>query len=281
MVKAKLLIDGKEINVLWFTFEFSQGTDRSGRPSQRPIFVGLKLIVETRKDLNLAEWSFAPNQTKQLELHIYPVILGGRTRKLYFYDSHLVNWNNNFTSTGNQPMSETLHISSAGVEDSNSEGVYSAYWRETFKDDNVEATVVEEPTPSITNINQIHPETKETLKETTYTESVALTAQIENQESNSATITITKEDGTEFENGQKELTFEETITEDGTIELTSLEIEEQWQDFKTADIDKLVAKINHNGYQKKSSTLKVVPPPKVLVNFKQEMDIKEIMVSIG
>jgi len=137
LVKAKLIIDGIEVNVLWFTFGFNQGADYSGRPSQRPVFVGLKLIIETRKDLNLAEWSFAPNQTKQIELHIYPVILGGRTRKLYFYDCHLVNWKNAFSSTGSNPMSETLEITCAGVEDSTSEAVYSAYWRETYKEDNV------------------------------------------------------------------------------------------------------------------------------------------------
>jgi len=143
MVKAKLIIDGKEINGLWFTFGFNQGADRSGRPSQRPVFVGLKLIIETRKDLNLAEWSFAPNQTKQIELHIYPVIMGGKTRKLYFYDCHLVNWKNSFSSTGSNPMSETLDITCAGVEDSTSTGVYSAYWRETFKEDNVAPTTLD------------------------------------------------------------------------------------------------------------------------------------------
>lgn len=136
MVKAKLIIDGKEINVLWFTFGFHQGADYTGRPSQKPIFVGLKLIIETRKDLNLADWSFAPNQTKQIELHIYPVVIGGKTRKLYFYDCHLVGWKNAFSSTGSNPMSETLEITAAGVEDSNSNGVYSAYWRETYKEDN-------------------------------------------------------------------------------------------------------------------------------------------------
>ncbi|SEA53039.1 zinc metalloprotease, partial [Bizionia paragorgiae] len=120
----------------------------------------------------------------------------------------------------------------------------------------------------ISNINWIHPETKETLQETTYTENVALTAQIENQESSSAKITITKEDGTEFENGQTELAFEEEINEDGTIELSALEIKQQWEEFKTADIDKLVAKIDHNGYQKKSSVLQVIPPPKVIVDFR-------------
>ncbi len=151
-VKAKLIIDEKEINVLLFSFGFNQGTDSNGKPTIKPVFVGLKLIIETRKDLNLADWSFAPNQTKQLELHIYPVILGGKTRKLYFYDCHLLHWENHFASSGNRPMSETLHISAAGVKDSNSTAEYSAYWRTTFSQQKVEATVVnneEEQIPKI------------------------------------------------------------------------------------------------------------------------------------
>ena len=148
-VKAKLIIDDKEINILWFTFGFNQGADISGRPSQRPVFVGLKLIIETRKDLNLADWSFAPNQKKQIELHIYPIIMGGKTRKLYFYDCHLVGWKNDFSSIGSNPMSETLEITCAGVEDSTSSAVYSAYWRETFKEDNVEATTLKEIEPKL------------------------------------------------------------------------------------------------------------------------------------
>ncbi len=141
-VKAKLIIDEKEINVLWFTFGFNQGADATGRPSQKSVFAGLKLIIETRKDLNLADWSFAPNETKQIELHIYPVILGGKTRKLYFYDCHLVNWINDFSSTDNQPMSETLNITAAGVKDSNFSTEYSAYWRTTFTQQEVEPTTI-------------------------------------------------------------------------------------------------------------------------------------------
>ncbi len=152
MVKAKLIIDGKEINVLWFSFGFNQGSDISGRPSQKPIFVGLRLMIETRKDLNLADWSFAPNQKKQLELHIYPVIIGGKTRKLYFYDCHLVGWKNDFSATGSNPMSETLNITCAGVEDSTSQAVYSAYWRETFKENNVEPTVINREEEEISEI---------------------------------------------------------------------------------------------------------------------------------
>ncbi|MDC1162005.1 type VI secretion system tube protein TssD [Tenacibaculum sp.] len=143
MVKAKLVIDGKEINVLWFTYGYRRGADATGRPSPKTVFIGLKLIIEARKDLNLADWSFSPNQTKQIELHIYPVVMGGKTREIYFYDCHLVNWENVFSATGTNPMSETLEITSAGIKDSNSMSEYSAYWRTTYPAQDVEPTVLE------------------------------------------------------------------------------------------------------------------------------------------
>ncbi|MDO6759145.1 type VI secretion system tube protein TssD [Tamlana sp. 2_MG-2023] len=144
MIKAKLLIDGKEINVLGFTFGFNQKADYNGRPNQKPVFIGLNLTIETRKDLNLAEWSFAPNETKQIELHILPVILGTKTRKIKIFDCHLVNWKNDFSSNGNQPMTETLEITAAGFEDSNSSGIYSASWRTTFPRESPESITREE-----------------------------------------------------------------------------------------------------------------------------------------
>ncbi len=143
-VKARLLIDELEVNVLNFSFGFDQGSDSVGRPNQKPIFWGLNLTIETRKDLNLADWAIASNDIKQLELHIYPVILGGKTRKINFIDCHLLNWENNFSSTGNEPLAETLRISSAGLKDSNSAAEYSAYWRTTMPDSDVEETVLEE-----------------------------------------------------------------------------------------------------------------------------------------
>ncbi|PZW36963.1 hypothetical protein LX95_02912 [Mesonia algae] len=76
--------------------------------------------------------------------------MGGKTRKLYFYDCHLVGWKNDFSATGSNPMSETLEITCAGVEGSTSEAVYSSYWRETFKEDNVVPITREEPEPKLT-----------------------------------------------------------------------------------------------------------------------------------
>ncbi|AUC74921.1 type VI secretion system tube protein TssD [Olleya sp. Bg11-27] len=151
-IKIKLLIDEKEISVLRFSFGFNQSTDISNKPSQKPVFNGLKLTIKTEKDLNLAEWSFASNQTKQLELHIYPIILGAKTRKLYLYDCHLIGWKNDFSATGTHPLRETLIITCAGIKDSNSTEEYSAYWRETFTNDSVTPTAMDNETlPNLIN----------------------------------------------------------------------------------------------------------------------------------
>ncbi len=141
-VKARLLIDELEVNVLSFSFGFNQGADSVGRPTQKPIFLGLNLTIETRKDLNLADWALSLNEIKQLELHIYPVILGGKTRVVKFIDCNLLNWENNFSSTGNEPLAETLRISSAGLKDSNSVAEYSSYWRTTMPGEGAEATTL-------------------------------------------------------------------------------------------------------------------------------------------
>jgi len=95
-----------------------------------------------------------------------------------------------------------------------------------------------------------------------------LVAEIDNHEGGTVKITIEKEDGSEFENGEKQLTFEEAVDDEGKVELTILEIKEQWEEFKKADIDKLIAKVEHNGSSKKSSVLQIIPSPKVIVDFR-------------
>jgi len=249
--------------------------DKNGRPFGKAVFRGIRVVLEAEKDLNLEEWATARNQKKQLELHLIPTVLGGKTHIIHFIDfidAHLVELVTNFTSRGETSMTETLYITCAGVRDGTTGTEYSAYWRRTYFDNipantiNYNQIKIKEPT--ITNINWIDSETKETLKQTTYTENIALTAQIENQEGDTAKITIKKEDGTEFKTGQTELTFEEVIDEQGKVELTTIEIKEQWQDFKTADIDKLIATITHSGTTKKSKPLEIVPPPKVIVDFR-------------
>lgn len=142
-MKAILIIDDIEVNIIVYSLAFSQGSDVTGRPSQKPVFKNLMVTVESRKDLTFYEWMLERNLAKNFEIHIMPTILGGRIRKIYFFDGHLVNHKNNFSSTGNLPLSETLTITAGGYEDSFSSGMYEASWRVSFNEEEGEATTID------------------------------------------------------------------------------------------------------------------------------------------
>lgn len=76
MIKTKLIIDEKEINVLYYNFELKRTSDETGLPTEITVFDRLKLIIEARKDLDLDVWAHTANQTKQLVLHISPATMG-------------------------------------------------------------------------------------------------------------------------------------------------------------------------------------------------------------
>jgi len=148
-VKAKMIIDDEEINALWFSFGYQRHADVNGRPTTKGVFLGLRVAIESRRTLNLAYWAFAPNLTKEIELHISSRFGEGRTRKLKLYDCHLLRWDNRFTANGSQPMHEILHISAGGVKDNNSAVEYSASWRKTFDMDDVEPTTLDQEEPKM------------------------------------------------------------------------------------------------------------------------------------
>lgn len=68
--KVKVFIDEEESNVLRYGLNLSQGSDTTGRPSQKPILHGLSLLLESNNKTDLMQWMVSPNQTKQIELHI-------------------------------------------------------------------------------------------------------------------------------------------------------------------------------------------------------------------
>ncbi len=131
-IQAKFYIDSKELNVLESTFSFRQDSDHIGRPSSKPTYLGLHLIVEAKKEVDFMELTINPNLAKQLELHYLSANFSGKTRKIKFVDSHFVHHTTQYSSDGVTPMTETLFITSGGIIDSNSGTEYSAHWRRTF-----------------------------------------------------------------------------------------------------------------------------------------------------
>jgi len=266
---TKLHIEDKALNVLKFRLAFNQSANNNGYPSSKATGGIWDLAFETQKDDLFLNKFVSKEMINYLKIVITPAQLDTKSKTIELRDVYVVEHQNNFDGVNKDPMKTYVKLSPASMVQ-NGVTIFKKYWKITDPDaiNTAATTISEAPTPSVISIDWIHPETKETIEETSYKDNIALTAQIENPEGDTAQITIVKEDGTEFENGETELTFEETITEDGVVELTALEIKEQWETFKTAEVDKLIAKVNHNGYQKKSGKLKIAPTSKVLVNFR-------------
>ncbi len=142
-IQAKLYLDDKEINVIACNFSYKQETDHTGRPTNKPRYMGMEMVVEVRKDVDFMELTIAPDMKKQLEIHFIPIHLTSKIRKIKLIDSHFVRNTVNYAADGITPITETLFITSAGVKDTNSETEYSATWRTTFAD-NTPVTVREE-----------------------------------------------------------------------------------------------------------------------------------------
>ncbi|WP_370687437.1 type VI secretion system tube protein TssD [Fulvivirga maritima] len=68
----------------------------------------------------------------KLVLEYIPSIAGGKTRKITFYDCHVIFNHQGFKNQSEQPMQETIVITAGGVQDSASAAEYSTYWRKTF-----------------------------------------------------------------------------------------------------------------------------------------------------
>ncbi|PKV53130.1 reprolysin-like metallo-peptidase family M12B [Aquimarina sp. MAR_2010_214] len=268
---AKLYADGQVYNVLQAEHSIIQRSDETGRPISRPFHTGLKAVIEATKDSYFFEKAIHPTQQiQEIILEYTDSMLGSRTRKVRFVDCHVTFDRTDFKANGRESLTETLLITAAGIEDSHSQGKYTTPRRVTeFLSEEIPVTGTETPQTTITRIMWNNDgEQEENITEIKYAQKVSLIAQIENPMGSTAIITIEKEDGTEFENGKTQLSFTEEIAEEGFIEITPFEIQERWEEFKTADIDKLIAKVEHGGVSRESAALQIIPPPKVLVNFR-------------
>jgi len=266
---TKLHINDSELNIIRFSYAFNQKANVTGFPSSKPTGGEWDIAIETQKEDFFLEKMVRSEMVNYVKIVITAAKLDSKSTTVELRDVYVTEHRNNFNGVDSEPMTTFIRLSPASMV-RNGETIFAKYWKITDPNANVTTATAttEEPIPNVISVDWIHPETRETITETKYTEKIALTAQIENPEIDTAKIVITKEDGTEFENGETELTFEEAITEEGTVELTALEIKEQWETFKTTDVDKLVAKIDHNGYQKKSGKLAIAPNVQVIAEFR-------------
>ncbi|PKV52809.1 hypothetical protein ATE84_4936 [Aquimarina sp. MAR_2010_214] len=154
---ARLYADGQVYNVLQTEHSITQPSDETGRPISRPFHTGLKAVIEATKDTYFFEKAIHPTQQiQEIILEYADSMSGSRTRKVRFVDCYVTYDGTDFKANGREPLTETLLITAAGIEDSHSQGKYTTPRRVTaFLNNQVPLTTQEEETEAIkvTNVD--------------------------------------------------------------------------------------------------------------------------------
>ncbi|WP_010520661.1 type VI secretion system tube protein TssD [Aquimarina agarivorans] len=272
MTHAYLYLDDKKYRLLNFNFSFNQRTGINNKPTGITTGGQINITLETSKDVTMFEWTAHHNMQKNGRIELMSRDGMQIDFKLEFANAYATSATNFYTADTSQPMHHTVLIT-PGILRFNGDNdiIFKQTWDDgtAFNEQPKPISSRDNTTPEIKSIQWVNSDTEEqNIKEIGYKENLSLLAAINNPEGNSVTITLEKEDGSEFSEGEKVLTFTETLDDAGIVELTPTEIKEQWEAFKTNDIDKLVAKVTHAEASKKSSALQLKPSPQVIVNFR-------------
>jgi len=272
MINAYLHIDGMKLKLLKFNFNFNQDLGTNNKPVSKSKGGLINVTLESTKDVSMLEWVESNSILKDGRIEVFNNDGTQITFKIDFANAYGTIGDYSFKSFSNEPMSYTITINPGIIRfNGDNSNLFMQSWNPNnpFLAAAAPISSTDDNVPQITSLQWVNSDTEEQdISSISYNENASLLAVIENHESGTATITIEKEDGTEFENGQKQLSFTEAIDENGIVELTPMEIKEQWEEFKTSDMDKLVAKVSHGEAAKTSRPLVITPKPKVLVNFR-------------
>lgn len=130
---TKLLIDGKEIEVLSYQFGFKKNIDKRSKPVSLVSFNGLEIEIESTENTDFEEWMKSEKPKNKIQLQIFYPYLEGGSKIMTFYDCYLVEFQTIFSNNNSQPMKDRLKITSGGVKTPYSEIEYTTSWRKTFE----------------------------------------------------------------------------------------------------------------------------------------------------
>ncbi|SIS48025.1 hypothetical protein SAMN05421766_102204 [Zobellia uliginosa] len=263
---AKLSINGRKRNILDTNIQFYQRVNSNTfKPTSVPHGGLFTVILEADDNTDLLRLAVAPDTMCNGHIRFYNRDGTSKLIDYEFFDTYIVNYQRNYDG---HSINIDTYVFSPGILRIGYM-VFEKPWKITDLS-NLANNITPEsivPKPKLASVKWKTVE-GETIEETTYQEKVALEVKVTNAEGGSVEIIIEKEDGTEFEEGTKSLTFTEYLTDEGTVQISSLKIKEEWDDFRIAEIDGLIAKVSYKGTNKESNVLQVIPPPKVIVDFR-------------
>jgi len=112
----RMVLNGKEYNVLNCHYSFVQETDATGRPSSVARGGRITVTVESTGDTTFFELMCNSFETKDGSLKFIKRESDSTLKELKFKEAYLVEYTENFDSTGSNPVTETMTWSAREVD---------------------------------------------------------------------------------------------------------------------------------------------------------------------
>lgn len=112
---SKLTIDDESMNVLQCSFSFEQGSDYTGRPSQKPRGGQISILIESTNKTDFLEWMISPNMTKNGEIIFYKRDNLSSLKTIKFKEAYCLNYNEDFDSVSDEPLKTYIVISAKEI----------------------------------------------------------------------------------------------------------------------------------------------------------------------
>ena len=113
--KAKFKVAGKELNVLGCHYAMKQETDATGRPSSITRGGKISVTVESNGESTFFEWMCNNFERKDGSIIFIKRDTDATLKELTFKEAYLVDYKENFDSTGENPITETFTLSAKEI----------------------------------------------------------------------------------------------------------------------------------------------------------------------
>lgn len=113
--KAKLDVNGRQVNVLSCNYDLNQEVDATGRPSSVTRGGRIRLTVESTGDSSFFEWMVNNYERRDGTVTFLKRDTEAKMKQLKFSEGYLVSYAEQFEATNEQPLSETFTISAREI----------------------------------------------------------------------------------------------------------------------------------------------------------------------
>ncbi|MDT7828474.1 type VI secretion system tube protein TssD [Pricia sp. S334] len=112
---AKLIVDGREYNILGCTYNFDQPMDATGKPAGKPQGGRIMATIEADGSYDLLHWMTSPDQTKDGSLVYYKRDAMSRLQEVIFKKAYCVSLETEFDALDDSPLQNHIVISAKSL----------------------------------------------------------------------------------------------------------------------------------------------------------------------